>query len=192
MTSHKALRTRTGPLRTRVGPGLQSSPKSAQPSPVLGLFAVLGLDLQTLCLAQPTPTKLQATTKPHKQWPPVLLAQSKCWACTTDVWSLHFCWPRQMKIGGMHTDGNKHSAATGKNNGLDRAIDTKRITHHWQHALTWQHRSLGTYLNDGVLLKKVMNQGYYNQYALRQQIAQNGQNISLVCTAPLSCHSLLV
>ena len=28
LTFHKTLRTRTGPLRTRVGPGLRSSPKS--------------------------------------------------------------------------------------------------------------------------------------------------------------------
>ena len=50
LISHKILRTRTGPLRTRVGPGLQSGPKSVQSSLVLGLFAVLGLDLQTLPL----------------------------------------------------------------------------------------------------------------------------------------------
>ena len=48
LTSHKTLRTRTGPLRTRVGPGLRSGPKSVQSGPVLGLFAVLGLDLRTL------------------------------------------------------------------------------------------------------------------------------------------------
>ena len=50
MTFHKILRTRTGPLRTRVGPGLQSGPKSVWSSPVLGLFVVLGLDLRTLLL----------------------------------------------------------------------------------------------------------------------------------------------
>ena len=48
LTSPKILRTRTGPLRTRVGPGLQSGPKSVRSGPVLGLFAVLGLDLRTL------------------------------------------------------------------------------------------------------------------------------------------------
>ena len=51
MTSQKILRTRTGPLRTRVGPGLQSGPKSVRSGPVLGPFVVLGLDLQTLAIS---------------------------------------------------------------------------------------------------------------------------------------------
>ena len=68
LTSHKTLRTRTGPLRTRVGPGLRSGPKSVQSSPVLGLFAVLGLDLQTLARTILYPGK-NTVKEPHFVWP---------------------------------------------------------------------------------------------------------------------------